>query len=62
MIHESMQPAPSDHATDELTLQIKDDLIQSWFPLHTCVLQFWIDRESLAARNFDKVQATMDCD
>ena len=58
----SVQSGPEDHANDELLLQINGDPIQSWFAIQSCVLQFYIDRESLAARNFSTVQATMDCD
>lgn len=58
----SVQSGPADHADDELVLQIKGDRILGWFPTVGCVLQFWIDRESLAARDFNAVQATMDCD
>lgn len=58
----SVQSGPADHANDELLLQINGDPIQSWFPIHGCVLQFWIERESLAALDFAGVQATMDCD
>lgn len=53
---------PADHADDELLLQIKGDRILGWFPTVGCVLQFWIDRKSLAARDFNAAQATMDCD
>lgn len=57
-----VQSGPADHRKDELLLT---DYRRSDLGMVSdvgCVLQFWINRESLAARNFDTVQATMDCD
>jgi hypothetical protein len=57
----SAQEGPLEHAEDVLLLQISGDSTLSAFNTG-CVLHLWIRPEELAARRFDRVTATFECD
>jgi hypothetical protein len=56
----SWQDGPVAHFRDVLLLQVEGGADTPWLP--ECMLHFWISPEALAARRFDRVSHTLECD
>lgn len=56
----SWQDGPALHQQDVLLLQIEGGADIAWLP--DCMLHFWIPTQALAARAFDRVSTTLECD